>query len=255
MKFFQKTAFLTLWLLSFSAGSLLAQTQTPVFSPTPGLSIVKIVNEGIFATGTTITYDLTINNFQTGATQNNLTVVDKLPSGFVFVSSETDITTAGYTTAPAAPVTGPNPVTFGSFSMANNTTNHIDLQVRVGSVSGVAVPVSNAATLFQNNNPVGSGNALGQACAGVTLAFEPTPGQPVSFQGNAICIPSNTSSGYVVGNNGFIGKFDGTNNQLITQSSPTTQNLNAIDCCSGGSNTSFIAGNNRTLLANNGCRV
>ncbi len=243
--------FLSLALTSFSFSRLLAQTQTPVFTPTPGLSIVKIVNEGIFATGTTITYDLTINNFQTGTTENNLTVVDTLPPGFTIVSTETDITTGTYTVSPVLPVTGPNPVTFGSFSMANNTTKHIDLQVLVGSVSGMTVPVSNAATLFQNNSPVANSNALGQACAGVALAFEPTPGQPVSYQGNGICISPGSTSGYVVGNNGFIGSLNETNNTLTTQSSPTTQNLNGIDCCTGGV-TNVVVGNDRTVLVNSG---
>ena len=250
MKRINETHFGLLFLFLGLTANSFSQTQTPIFTPTPGLSVVKTVNYANFTVGQTILYTLTINNYLTGSTQNNLTVVDTLPPGFVLVNYETTDIIPNPAVSPALPITGPSPVTFGPFSMANNTTGHINLQVQVGgsSSNGSVQTVTNAVTLFQNNNPVNNSNSIGQACYGAAVSFAFTPGT-TPLQGNSMCF-NNSNNGYVVGNDGYIGYWNGST--LATVPSGTTNNLLGDSCCTSSSSTPYdvIVGQNRTVLVN-----
>src|SRR6185369_6733466 len=108
---------------------------------------------------------------------------------------------------------------------------------------------TNIATLYQNTSAIDNSNTIGTACQGATLVMVPTPGQAVTFPGNAMsfkCSPGATG-GYVVGDHGFIGQWNGTS--LITQTSPTTKDLLAIDCCG---NLFVAVGRDGTILYNIG---
>ncbi|HJT24545.1 MAG TPA: hypothetical protein VJ873_08195, partial [bacterium] len=169
----------------------------------------------------TFTYTLNVSNFGTGSAQNDLSVVDQLPAGIILQSvPSSDF--PGLNISPALPVTGPAPVTFQTFSIPDNFSGNINLQVAVSVnfANGVVQNLVNSATLYQQQTPVASSNTLGQACAGTVLTFHPHKG--VGTTGNDMCF-CGPDCGTVVGDTGALGTWNGST--VTDVNSPTTEDL------------------------------
>jgi uncharacterized repeat protein (TIGR01451 family) len=252
----KRLVFLSVLIITIS-GSSLALAQVPTSTPTlqviyPGLSVVKTASVTFFQNGDSFFFTIFVNNYSTSI-QNNLSLVDTLPGGINLTSWNSTI--SGLIGPPAGTtVTGPAAVTFGPFSMAVSTTAEINLTITadLNSTTGVLQNKTNTAMLYQNDAPVGTGNASGLGCAGATLAFAATPSTTGPSGGTAQYFSNGANQGYVVGNNGYAGYWNGST--MTALSSGTTNDLLGDDGCSSGTSILYdvAVGRDRTVLVNNG---